>query len=59
MVNSINSLKEKIGLSHKSKQIKILIFLYNANVPGQLVGITHQHWAPRPYKEAMVDGGCW
>ena len=32
--------------------------LLDVLVAGQLVGITHQHWVPWPYKQAMVDGAC-
>ena len=29
------------------------------SLPGQLAGITHQHWVPQPYKQAIVGGACW
>ena len=45
---------------------QILVYLHlqiyeslDVSISGQLVGITHQHWVPRPYKQAMVDGACW
>ena len=34
-------------------------FKHSGIMAGQLVGITHQHWAPWPYKETMVGGACW
>ena len=33
---------------------------HNAQLPSQvLVTLPQQHWAPRPYKQAMVDGASW